>query len=87
MALTIATNDPVHYKIPALMIHWDYLLNAVLFATVGVVLLAMAFIIIDWIAPQKLWHEITENKNVAVATFMGLFLLGIALIIASAVHG
>ena len=61
--------------------------NAMIFAVAGILLCVISFIIIDKLAPQNLWKEITENKNVAVAILAGCFFLGIALIVGMAIHG
>ncbi|MCE3008881.1 MAG: DUF350 domain-containing protein [Bacteroidetes bacterium] len=69
------------------MVHWEYLLNALVFSIGGLVLLGLAFFILEILTPENLWKEITEKRNTAVAILIGFFFLGIAHIIASAVHG
>lgn len=62
------------------------LLNAAVYAVLGIVLFAVAFIVLDKATPQDLWREIVEEKNVALAVLVGFMCLGIAIIIAAAVH-
>lgn len=62
------------------------LVNATVFATLGVVLFALAGAILLKLAPLKLWREIAEERNVAAAVFAGAVAIGIALIIAAAMH-
>ncbi|MBX3102140.1 MAG: DUF350 domain-containing protein [Bacteroidetes bacterium] len=69
------------------MIHWDYVLNALVFSGLGLLILVMAFLILELLTPEKLWHEVTEKQNVAVAVLIGMFLLSMAHIIASAIRG
>jgi uncharacterized membrane protein YjfL (UPF0719 family) len=70
------------------VIHWNYVLNALLFSAVGVGFFAVCFGILEFFTPRvDLWQELTEKQNVALAVFLGAVMLGIALIIGSAVHG
>jgi uncharacterized membrane protein YjfL (UPF0719 family) len=60
--------------------------NAIIYAVLGVVILVISFVLWDKITPYDLWKEIVEKNNVALAIFSGLMALGIAIIVASAVH-
>jgi uncharacterized membrane protein YjfL (UPF0719 family) len=60
--------------------------NAIVYAFLGIVIFALAFITIDKLTPHDLWGEIIEHKNVALGIMVGLMSLGIAIIIAAAVH-
>jgi putative membrane protein len=62
------------------------LLNAVVFAALGVSLFIFAAAILLKLTPLKLWREIVEERNVAAAIFAGAVAIGIALIIATAMH-
>jgi putative membrane protein len=62
------------------------LLNALVYAVLGIVIFAVSFAIIDKMTPYALWKEIVEEKNTALAILVGLVALGICIIIASAVH-
>jgi len=66
--------------------HPGYLLNAFVFAALGIVIFIGAFVLVDKMTPYALWKEIVEEKNTALAILVGLMSLGIAVIIASAVH-
>ncbi|MCU0245826.1 MAG: DUF350 domain-containing protein [Bryobacter sp.] len=63
-----------------------YILNAVVYAVLGVVILFVTFRVWDGLTPYNLWKEIVEEKNTALALLVGLMMLGIAIIIAAAVH-
>lgn len=63
------------------------LLNSLLYAGVGIVILILGFIILDLLTPGKLWEQINEKQNMAVATFAGLGALSLSIIIAAAIHG
>jgi uncharacterized membrane protein YjfL (UPF0719 family) len=75
----------------ALIVPMDQLANLVVttlvFALVGIVLFALAFLIIVKIAPFSTRKEIEDDQNVALAILIGSVIVGIALIVASAVHG
>lgn len=62
------------------------LLNALVYAILGIVIFVVAFIAIDKATPRDLWGEIVEGKNIALAIIVGFMSLGIAIIIAAAVH-
>ena len=63
------------------------ILNAIIFSGVGLVAFALSYIVFDLITPKvSIWKEIVEKENMAVAVFLGSMFIGMALIIASAVH-
>ena len=62
------------------------LLNALVFALLGIVIFAFAFWIIDKMTPYHLWREVVEDKNVALAILVGAMSIGMCIIIAAAVH-
>ena len=61
-------------------------LNAFIFAILGIVIFGVAFLIIDKMTPYDLWKEVVENKNTALATLLAAWSLGVCIIIAAAVH-
>ena len=63
------------------------LLNTLLYAAVGIVVFVVGFIVLDLLTPGKLWEEINQKQNVAVAIFAGAVALGLAIIVAAAIHG
>jgi putative membrane protein len=69
------------------MIHWEYLLSALVFSGAGLVILFLAFFILEKLTPENLWKEIVEHKNLAVAVLIGMFILGMSHIIASSIRG
>jgi putative membrane protein len=61
-------------------------LNAVIFASLGIAVFAAAAAILLKATPLKLWHELVEERNVAVAIVVGAAAIGICMIIAAAMH-
>ena len=62
------------------------LLNAIVYAVLGIVIFVIAFFIIDKMTPYHLWKEIVEDKNIALAVLVGAMSIGMCIIIAAAVH-
>ncbi|MDD5035728.1 MAG: DUF350 domain-containing protein [Methylococcaceae bacterium] len=69
------------------MIKLEWVLNSLIFSLLGVVVFWVCFIVIDKLTPYDLWGEIVEKKNQALATIVAAMCLGIAIIIAAAIHG
>jgi uncharacterized membrane protein YjfL (UPF0719 family) len=62
------------------------LVNALLFACLGIVIFAVAASALSKAVPGHLWKEILEKQNVALAILVGAASIGICLIIAAAMH-
>jgi uncharacterized membrane protein YjfL (UPF0719 family) len=59
---------------------------AVVFAVLGIVILFGSFVMLDRLTPYTLWKEIIDEHNTALAVLLGAFALGIAIIVAAAIH-
>jgi putative membrane protein len=66
--------------------HRGSLLNAIVYAFLGILIFVIAFVVIDKMTPYHLWKEIVEDKNVALAVLIGAMSIGMCIIIAAAVH-
>jgi len=66
--------------------HAGNLLNALIYAVLGILIFVAAFVIIDKMTPYHLWNEIVQDKNIALAVLIGAMSIGICIIIAAAVH-
>jgi uncharacterized membrane protein YjfL (UPF0719 family) len=77
--------------IPGLLIPLEGLLPTVIitlvFVILGLIVFALAFLIIAKAAPFSVRKEIEDDQNIALAIVIGSVILGSALIIAAAVHG
>jgi uncharacterized membrane protein YjfL (UPF0719 family) len=62
------------------------LANALAYSVLGILIFAIAFVLIDKLTPYHLWKEIVEDKNVALAILIGALSIGMCIIIAAAVH-
>ena len=71
--------------------NWTQLLtlvaSSIVFSVVGIVVFCVGFIIVDKLTPYDLWRELIEKQNTALAIVVGFACLGIAIIIASCLHG
>jgi uncharacterized membrane protein YjfL (UPF0719 family) len=63
-----------------------FVINAVLYSFLGVVVFWISFLAIDKLTPYHLWKEIIEEHNVALAIIVGAMSLGICIIIAASIH-
>ena len=61
--------------------------GTILYAVIGVVVLWLAFVVIDKITPYHLWDQIVREKNVALAIVVGAMFIALGMIIAAAIHG
>jgi putative membrane protein len=64
----------------------DNVVNALVFAVLGILIFVVAFFILDKLTPYHLWKEIVLEHNIALAILIGALSLGLCLIIAAAVH-
>lgn len=65
-----------------------YIVSSLVYSGLGILILLLSFALIEILTPKhNLRKEIMENKNIAVAIFAGFFMIAIAIIIASAIHG
>lgn len=69
------------------LIQLKYVVASVVYSLIGVIILVISFWIIEKVTPDNLWKELLEKQNVALAIMAAAFMLAIAIIIASAVHG
>jgi len=65
----------------------EVILGTTMYAVIGVVIFWASFLIVDKITPYKLWEELVEHKNVALAIVVGAMCISIGNIVAAAIHG
>ncbi len=64
---------------------FGHMLATVVYALLGVAIFAFAFLIMEKIAPFSLKKELAEDDNVAVGILLGSVVIGLSIIIASAI--
>ena len=62
-------------------------LSTLLYSAIGMIVFVVGFVILDLLTPGKLWEEIEQKQNVAVAVFAGAVAIGLSIIVAAAIHG
>ena len=65
----------------------DVLLATLLYSGVGVVVFALAFVVMVKVAPFSVQKEIEEDRNTSLGIVMGSVIIGLAIIIAAALGG
>ena len=68
------------------LINVSFVVNAVVFSFLGVLIFWACFLLIDKLTPYHLWKEIIEEHNTALAIVVGAMSLGICIIIAASIH-
>ena len=63
-----------------------YLINAIVFSVLGLVIFSLGFWVLEKLTPFSLWKEIIDEHNTALAIIFGAISIGICQIIASAIH-
>jgi putative membrane protein len=78
-------------NILALVVSLDQLLpvlvTAIVFVFLGLLIFAVAFLVIIYVSPFSVKKEIEEDQNTSLGIIIGSVILGIAIIIAAAIHG
>ena len=63
------------------------LATTVIFVAIGLIVFALAFLIVVLVTPFSVKKEIEEDQNVSLAVIIGAVIIGIAMIISSAIQG
>jgi putative membrane protein len=63
------------------------LVTAIVFVFLGLLIFAAAFLVIIYVSPFSVKKEIEEDQNTSLGIIIGSVILGIAIIIAAAIHG
>jgi putative membrane protein len=67
-------------------IHWAPMVAALVYATIGLVIFGVAFVLVDRLTPYSLWKELIDEKNTALAIVVGAVAIGISIIVSSAIR-
>jgi putative membrane protein len=59
---------------------------ALVFALLGITVLVVSFFAFDRLTPYRLWKEIIDEHNTALAILIGAIALGMSIIVAAAIH-
>lgn len=65
----------------------ELIVSTLAFSVIGLLLFALAFWIMNKVAPFSLRKEIEEDHNTALAILMGAVIIAIALVVSAAIQG
>jgi putative membrane protein len=85
--LNIAAVAPMLGMIVKMDELWPVMVTTIIFVAIGLIVFALAFAIVVLVAPFSVKKEIEEDQNTALAIIIGALIIGIAIIIASAING
>lgn len=85
--LDLLTKSPMFGMIVDMDKLLPVLLTTIIFVAIGLIVFAVAFLIVVLVAPFSVKKEIEEDQNTALAIIIGAIILGIALIISAAIQG
>jgi uncharacterized membrane protein YjfL (UPF0719 family) len=63
------------------------LITTIVFVAIGLVVFGIAFFIVVRVTPFSVKKEIEEDQNTSLAIIIGAIIIGVAIIIASAING
>jgi len=63
------------------------ILAVIVYSTLGIVILAVALVIVDRMTPGTLWKELIEEHNTALAILMGAVVIAFGIVISAAIVG
>lgn len=66
---------------------YETMITTLIFVVIGLVFFAVSFFILDKAMPYSVHKEIEQDQNTALGLIIGSMMLGIAIIIAAAIHG
>ncbi len=70
-----------------MLINPAQLVASLVYSAVGVIIFVFAYKLAEKLLPFNLDKELAEDQNTAVGILMGSVMIGLAIIIASAIHG
>ena len=65
---------------------WSLIETTVIFVAIGLIVFAIAFLIIVLVAPFSVKKEIEVDQNTSLAIIIGAVIIGVAIIISAAIH-
>lgn len=66
--------------------HWGQVVSALIFSSIGIVMFALAFMVIRKILPFNVYKELEEDQNIALGILLASIMIGISIIISSAIR-
>jgi putative membrane protein len=67
--------------------HARPVVDSIFYSVLGTVVLLVSFYFIEKVLPFSMRKEIADDQNVSLGIILGAFIIGLSLIISSAIHG
>ena len=83
----IMTNSPLATLLLLRNQIWVVIGETVLFSMLGIAMFGIAFWLITRLAPFSIRKELEQDHNTSIAIVIAAVIIGIAIIVASAIHG
>ena len=71
----------------AVVVNWESVVASVVYSLIGLGVFVLGFMVLRAILPFDVHKELEHDQNTAVGVVIGSFVLGLAIIIAAAIHG
>jgi putative membrane protein len=62
------------------------LVGSIVYSAIGIVMFIIAYKLMEWFLPFNVDRELAEDQNTAVGILVGSVMIGLAVIIAAAIH-
>ena len=85
--LNLLTIAPLLGMVVKLEEIWNVIETTVIFVAIGLIVFAIAFLIVVLVAPFSVKKEIEEDQNTSLAIIIGAIIIGVAMIISAAIQG
>jgi uncharacterized membrane protein YjfL (UPF0719 family) len=69
------------------LINLKYIVASIAYSVLGIIIMVISFWIMERITPENLWKEIIEKHNIALAIVCAAFIIAVAIIVSSSIHG
>lgn len=66
--------------------HGGQLISALIFSAIGILMFGLAFLMMKKLLPFNIYKELEEDQNIALGILMASVMIGIAIIISSAIR-
>jgi len=87
MMLNLLTFVPMFGMVVKLDELLSVLETTIIFVALGLIVFAIAFLIVVLVTPFSVKKEIEDDQNISLAVIIGSVIIGIAMIISAAIHG
>jgi uncharacterized membrane protein YjfL (UPF0719 family) len=87
MLMNLLAAVPSVFAVVKLEELWNVLESTVIFVALGLIVFALAFLIVVLVAPFSVKKEIEEDQNISLSVIIGAVIIGIAMIISAAIQG